>query len=120
MKFEPFNLLVLCLTLTGCMITVDSDHSSNADWDDYDVNQIEIGRTSSDWIVASFGEPGSKRTNSDGNEVWKYKNIRERDTKVAVFLLFHFDIEREQQKILNIEIRDNIVVDYALNTHWTE
>ncbi len=114
------SIFILCLTLVGCVVTVDSDYSSGADWSERDVKQIEIGETKKDWIIAAIGMPNDQRIRSDGVEVWRYKNISERDTEVGIFLLLHMDLERERHSYLNIEFRDDVVIDYELDTKWVE
>jgi len=120
MRTGIFALILLNLSLTGCVVTVDSDYASSAHWDRNDIQQIEVGETKKEWVLAAIGIPDSERTKSDGTEVWRYKNISERETKVGVFLLLHFDLEREHHQNLQIEFRDDVVSDYWLESKWIE
>lgn len=120
MKFQTIIFALLSLSLSACVVTIDSDHESSARWDNSDVNDIEIGETNKEWILAAIGKPDNQRTRSDGTEVWRYKNVSERETRIGVFLLFHIDVERERHKNLHIEFEDDVVVDYWMESKWIE
>ncbi|MFT6092278.1 MAG: hypothetical protein ACJA2Q_000160 [Pseudohongiellaceae bacterium] len=104
------------LTLTGCLVTVDSDSRSILTvWDDGDVARLELGSSDQAWVRSSFGEPVSKLNYADGTEIWKYRNRSEKDTEVGVFLVFSVDIESERIETLSIEFVDGLVSNY-----WVE
>ncbi|MFT4748357.1 MAG: hypothetical protein ACI9E4_000020 [Pseudohongiellaceae bacterium] len=104
------------LTLTGCLVTVDSDSRPiHTSWDDGDVTRLELGSSDQDWVRSSFGEPVSKMNYADGTEIWKYRNRSEKDTEVGLFLVFSVDIESERIETLSIEFVDGLVSNY-----WVE
>lgn len=108
--------MAIGLTLTGCLVTVDSDSRPiHTVWDDGDVTRLELGSSDQDWVRSSFGEPVSKLNYADGTEIWKYRNRSEKDTEVGVFLIFSVDIESERVETLSIEFLDGIVSNY-----WVE
>lgn len=110
------TILALCLTMTGCLFTVDSREKSRSNqWNDADLTRIEIGKTDADWVRTAFGNTRQKSTTAKGTEIWRYENVRESEAKVGLFLIFRIDVEREDSKMLAIEFRDGIVTDY-----WTE
>ena len=115
MKTRILGCILLSLMMTGCILTVDSDITHNESWDNYDVDQIEVGETTRDWVLSSFGAPHSKLKRSDGSERWRYRSISERETEIGFFLLFHFDIERQYRQTLVIGFEDDVVVEYSLN-----
>jgi hypothetical protein len=101
------------LTLTGCLLTVDSDSRPILTvWDDGDVNRLELGSSDQEWVRNSFGEPVSKLNYADGTEIWKYRNRSEKDTEVGLFLLFSVDIESERVETLSVEFLDGVVSNY--------
>ena len=107
------TLAALALTLNGCLITVESDTDSvDTVWSDSDVSRLELGSSDEQWVRSSFGEPNSKRSYSDGSEVWKYRNVSERDFELGVFLVFSIDVEEEQVETLSIELREGVVTNY--------
>lgn len=100
-------------TLTGCLITVDSDSRPiHTVWDDGDVTRLELGNSDQDWVRSSFGEPVSKLNYADGTEIWKYRNRSEKDTEVGLFLVFSVDVESERVETLSIEFMDGVVSNY--------
>jgi hypothetical protein len=101
------------LTLTGCLLTVNSDSKPILTvWDDGDVNRLELGSSDQEWVRNSFGEPISKLNYADGTEIWKYRNRSEKDTEVGLFLLFSVDIESERVETLSVEFLDGVVSNY--------
>ena len=104
------------LTLTGCLVTVDSDSRSiHTAWDDGDVTRLELGGSDQDWVRSSFGEPVSKMNYADDTEIWKYRNRSEKDIEVGLFLVFSVDIESERIETLSIEFTNGLVSSY-----WVE
>ena len=73
--------------MTGCLFTVDSHEKS----------------TSNQW------------SDADGTEIWRYENVKQSESEVGLFLIFHVEIEKEDSEMLAIEFRDGVVTDY-----WTE
>lgn len=103
----------LLLTLTGCLVTVDSDSRPiHTVWDDGDVTRLELGNSNQEWVRSSFGEPVTKLNYADGTEIWKYRNRSEKDTEVGLFLVFSLDVESERVETLSIEFLDGVVSNY--------
>ena len=103
----------LGLLLNGCLVTVESDSDSvQMVWSESDVSRLQLGRSDTDWVRSSFGDPVPKLNYADGTEIWKYRNISEKDTEVGVFLLFSFDVEQERIETLSIEFTNEIVTNY--------
>lgn len=119
MKLVIYSLTLLSLSLTGCVVTIDSDYQSSSNWNDMDVDHIEIGETNKDWVLSAIGKPNTKRTRSDGTEVWRYKNVSERDTRIGILLLLHMNVERERHKYLHVEFKDDVVIDYWMESDWS-
>ncbi len=119
MKSIIFSLTLLSLSLTGCVVTIDSDHQLSSNWSEMDVDHIEVGETNKDWILSAIGNPNTKRTRSDGTEVWRYKNVSERDTRIGILLLLHMNVERERHKYLHVEFKDDVVIDYWMESDWS-
>lgn len=111
------GLLLAMVFLTGCLFTVDSDHSSGASaWSDRQVAAIREGETSQDWVRTRFGDPDRRSMNDrDGTEIWHYESVQKRETEVGLFLIFSIDVDDEVYKRLSIVFKDGVVEDY-----WTE
>jgi outer membrane protein assembly factor BamE (lipoprotein component of BamABCDE complex) len=52
------------------------------------LNEIEPGKTSQAWIVATLGEPTSKTVLGPGHELWKYSYKETKQSGGYVFLLY--------------------------------
>ena len=106
-------LLAFCITLTGCLVTVDSDSRPiQTVWNEGDVSRLQMGISNQDWVQTSFGNPVTKLSYADGSEIWKYRNRSEKDTEVGLFLIFSVDVEEERTETLSIEFTDGVVTNY--------
>lgn len=106
----------LCILMTGCLFVVDSKQRSDLPkWSSHEVDRIEVGATSAEWIERSFGPPDRRSSYDDSTEVWRYLNRSTSKSRVGLFLLFRVNVERDALETLAIEMRDGIVSDY-----WVE
>ena len=106
-------LLAMAITMTGCLVTVDSDSRPlQTVWNEGDVTRLQVGQSDTQWVRNSFGDPVTKLNYADGTEIWKYRNRSEKDTEVGVFLVFSVDVEEERVETLSIEFVDGIVSNY--------
>lgn len=111
-----FALIVLAASMTGCLFVVDSRESiGDQQWSNAELDRVETGTTSAEWVRSNFGAPDRVSTYDNGMEVWRYRNTSESESKVGLFLLFNINIERESAETLALEIRDGVVTDY-----WVE
>lgn len=109
-------LAALALSLTACLVTVDSDNRiTQAVWDEGDLNRMAVGQSDQAWVRTAFGEPSTRLHYADGTEIWKYRNRKQKDTEVGLFLIFSVDVEEERIETLAIEFVDGIVDNY-----WVE
>lgn len=109
-------LLSLCLSMTACLVTVDSDERSrHTQWNRFDADRIIVGETTEAEIRETFGTPNRQSAYPDGSSIWRYENSSERETTVGMFLLFHIDVESEDAEMLAIELDNGVVTDY-----WVE
>ena len=109
-------MALMALSLTGCLLTIDSDgRILNSEWDEGDVNRLQVGTSDTEWVRDTFGEPTSLLRYADGTEVWKYRNRSEKDTEVGLFLVFSVDVESERIETLSIEFDQGLVSNY-----WVE
>ena len=106
-------LLAMAVTMTGCLVTVDSDSRPlQTVWNEGDVTRLQVGQSDKQWVRNSFGDPVTKLNYADGTEIWKYRNRSEKDTEVGLFLIFSVDVEEERVETLSIEFADGIVSNY--------
>lgn len=106
-------LLCSCVSLAGCLLTVDSEgRSVSRVWDEADVARLQVGRSDSGWVRSTFGEPAATLSYGAGREVWKYRNRAEKDIEVGLFLVFSVDVEEERIDTLSIEFEQGVVAGY--------
>lgn len=106
-------LLAMAVTMTGCLVTVDSDSRPlQTVWNEGDVTRLQVGQSDKQWFRNSFGDPVTKLNYADGTEIWKYRNRSEKDTEVGLFLIFSVDVKEERVETLSIEFADGIVSNY--------
>lgn len=109
-------LVAMCIAMTGCLITVDSDSRPlQTVWNETDVARLQIGDSDLAWVETTFGYPITKLSYADGTEIWKYRNRWEKDIEVGLFLVFSVDLEEERTETLSIEFTDGVVSNY-----WVE
>ncbi|MEX0740486.1 MAG: hypothetical protein WD071_14170 [Pseudohongiella sp.] len=102
--------------MTGCLFVVDSRESiGDQQWSEGELDRVEMGSTSAEWIRSNFGSPDRVSTYENGREVWRYRNTSESESEIGLFLIFKIDIERESAETLALEISDGVVTDY-----WVE
>jgi len=83
---RAITVFTLGLLLNGCLVTVESDSDSVQQvWSESDVSRLKLGLSDGDWVRSSFGDPVTKLNYADGTEIWKYRNISEKDTDVTFF-----------------------------------
>ena len=106
-------LVALAVTMTGCLVSVDSDSRPlQTVWNEGDVTRLQVGQSDEQWVKNSFGDPVTKLNYVDGTKIWKYRNRSEQDTEVGVFLIFSVDVEEERVETLSIEFAGRIVSNY--------
>lgn len=106
--------LAVALGVTGCVFVASSDsrYRSGPLHDFEMLNAIEPGKTTKAWVLENLGPPASAYANDAGNEVLRYVSLQERDTELAVFLLFAIDLSDEEIKTMHIEVEDGRVKAY--------
>ena len=106
------------LALSGCVFVVESDsryrygrlHGSAA------LDAIQPGVTTRAWVVENLGQPSSTYLNDAGNDVLSYLTVREQDTEVVFLFLFDIDVSEEEVKTLGIEIEEDWVKSFWLES----
>ena len=107
-------VLTVALGATGCVVVASSDSRyRSGPLNDFEVlNAIEPGKTTKAWVLENLGPPASAYANDAGNEVLRYISLKERDTELAVFLLFAVDLSGEEIKTMHIEFESGRVKAY--------
>ena len=111
MRTLAIILVSIFIVLSGCAI---SSYSTGRDFDSSSVNQIIKGETTKDDLLQMLGKPFSKTVISENEEKWIY--VYSSGTTKAQSYIFTMKVKSTgQQKMLDILLRDGIVINYAYN-----
>lgn len=113
-----FMVLFAGTFLTGCMISHRA-HTSDSSFD-YPVSgtqleSVEPGVTTKEWIIDNLGEPDREKHLRDGEEILIYENTRRKSRHVSLFLLFSSHTSEDIKETVSFKIRDGIVESYSIN-----
>ncbi len=103
--------------LTGCMInhrSHTSDTSSGQAISSAQLDSIEPGVTTKDWVINKFGEPDRVRHLQDGEETLIYENTRRKSSHFSLFLIFSSHRSEDIKETVSFIIKDGIVKSYSV------
>ena len=113
-----FMALLAITLLTGCMISHrshTSETSSGYPISRSQLDTVEPGVTTKDWVLDNFGEPDRERHLRDGEEIMVYENTKHKSSHVSFFLLFNSHTSENIKEIVSFKIKDGIVKSYSVN-----
>jgi len=115
---RDLTLACLLFSLAGCLINSSSSVNETGRLvSDSTLQQIEPGKTTQEWLVATLGEPTSRSpVRSPGNvEILGYSHERVRRSSGSVFLLFGSSSTNTNRSTTFFEVTDGVVSRF-----WTE
>lgn len=110
--------MVMCTAFSGCLITHRSDTheiSPGQPISRSDLDQIEPGVTTKDWVLDTFGPPTRVRQFKDGSEIIRYERGERTDYEFSLFLIFSTKSSDVKKETLSFEIKDGIVQKYWMD-----
>ncbi len=110
MKFRIITIVSLVvLSLSGC---ATSSYTVGKNFASENVSKIVKGKTTSEEMIALFGEPYSKTVISATDEKWIY--MHSEGTAKAQSYIVTMDVKTTgTQKMLDVLITDGVVVNYT-------
>lgn len=109
-------LLAMLIFSAGCLVMhQNSIDESGVRVSPSTLDQVEPGRTSEAWLIATLGEPTSRRKVDDRTSILRYNYTRESSSGGAVFLIFAGQSSKTESTTTFFEITDSIVT-----RHWIE
>ena len=105
-------------TATGCLIgTSNSVKESGTPVSGTTLRQVEVGKTTESWLLATLGPPTTRAKVNDqpGVEILTYNHRVVRESHGHVFLLFSGSNEKVDSNRTFFEISDGVVSKY-----WSE
>ena len=112
------TIAVLLFAATGCLIsTSNSVRESGTPVHSATLKQVEVGKTTESWLLATLGPPTSrcKVPGEPGVEILAYNHEVVRSSHGHVFLLFSGSSKDVDAHRTRFEITDGVVTRY-----WTE
>lgn len=113
-SFRPAAAAVIAVAtaagLSGCLITSRSSSSVTGSYVGSDTfQQIEVGRTTGDWLLGALGEPTSRACLDDGAEVWKWSHTTTDESSGSVLFLFGGSSSHTETGATCVELHDGVV-----------
>lgn len=77
------------------------------------LDRVDVGKTTTDWLIAVFGEPTGKATLRDSTEIWKwsYRPLEQEGSVVSVFGGGSKDEPKQQPSTAFVRIRAELVIE---------
>ncbi len=102
----------MLMALSGCLVAGSAKQERTGKYvADTTFNQIEPGKTTAGWIVATLGEPDKKTPVGDGGEVWQWQYTEHRENSTAVFLIFAGSNKKDSTGTAFVEVKDGVVTN---------
>ena len=102
----------------GCLVTAgNSVQESGVRVSSSTMAQVEVGKTTEQWLVAALGEPTARTAVADRENVHilRYNHTVSRSGHGTVFLIFAGHHDRSEPTSAYFEVTDGIITRY-----WTE
>ena len=117
-KTQQVTLLALpSLLLSGCIsYQAEQGAISKAVHDTGVLQQVELGKTTTDWLIAQFGQPQAVRRPSSAIAIWQYENVHKHSRKVRALPLLSIHLTEEEREIFNFEVENDFVVRFWRDT----
>ena len=104
---------LVSINLAGCVSYESERQRIDADIPDMStLQQISLGETTTEWLVAEFGQPSAVRRPSEAIAVWQYQNVTSSMTRVRALPLFAMEMKDQSRTVYNFEIENNYIVRY--------
>jgi outer membrane protein assembly factor BamE (lipoprotein component of BamABCDE complex) len=94
----------------GCLVGANSTTHREGNYvSQSTLNNIEPGKTSKAWIVATLGQPTTKTVLEPGHELWKYSYKETKESGGFVFLLYAGGDTKTSDGSVFVEIQNDTV-----------
>ncbi len=108
------SLAILLVASPGC--TVISSNStttqSGTKVSDETLVQLELGKTTKDWLIATLGAPTSATQVDEHTEILKYTSSRTTKQSGGLIVVLHANSETKEKETVYFEIHDGVLKRY--------
>jgi hypothetical protein len=96
--------------MSGCLVSGNSHQTTSGAYvGPSTFNQVEVGTTTEEWVLATFGTPTSRTKLNDGSEILKWSYTQTKSGSGSVFLLYGGSNSTEKQGAAFVQLRDGVV-----------
>ena len=100
----------------GCLVTSGSHTDERGTQvSEMTLNQIRPGETTEAWLLATAGEPTTRRAADEHTSILRYDHVTTTSSGGTVFLLFAGGKTKEKTSSVIFETKDGVIQRY-----WTE
>ena len=109
-----FALGLLLAAGTACTVISSSSSTtrSGTQVSEETLTQLELGKTSKEWLIATLGPPTSASHVNGNTEILKYASTRKKKTRSGLILVVNTDSESEEKETVYFEFTDGILKRY--------
>ena len=116
MKIPKMALSFLGIILlgSGCRIieTRSETTYSGTQVSDVTMAQLEIGKTTKKWVIATLGAPTSASQVDDRTELLKYTATRTTDRHAGMIVIIKSRLRTEERETIYLEFKDEVLSRY--------
>jgi hypothetical protein len=103
-------LLGIAAFTPGCLISQHSDERYTGTYvSEPTFSQIQVGSTTKAWVLGTLGEPTSKTTLENGEELWKWQYSKVKESSGAVLFIFGGSSTSTEGGSAYVQMRDGVV-----------
>jgi hypothetical protein len=103
-------LLAGAAVLPGCLISQHSNERYTGTYvSEPTFSQIQTGVTTKSWIQGTLGEPTSKTTLENGEELWKWQYAKVKQSSGAVLFIFGGSSTSTEGGSAYVQMKDGVV-----------
>jgi hypothetical protein len=124
MEKRKSHRLVLSMIVLGSLLPVAGCFIWNSDVTYGDkgaplsgttLKQVECGKTTKAWLLATLGEPSEQSTTDAGDEILKYKYSKSQESNVVMPFVIVNDENKKEQTIF-FQVKDGVIQKYWVET----
>ena len=111
-------LMIMCMTFNGCLINHRShtrQTSPERPIPTSELEKIEPGTTTKEWVLDRFGMPTKTRHLKDGAEILLYETRNRTEHEFSFFFIFSTESSKETKETISFEIKDGVVQRYWID-----
>lgn len=113
----PISLMCVTLLLAGCIsYKSESGTVHQSIPDERYLNTFEPGATTTEWLLAKFGQPEAVRNSSDTLSVWQYENIVRNQRVIKALPLLAIELKKERTTVYHFEVENDVVLRFWKET----